>query len=164
MLASEHFRPIPPFFEYANSSGRIHNSFTDSLPIVLSSESSMQDLNDRMVARNVSPVDLRHFRPNIVISGGVPWIEDTFKKIRIGNHVFDAVRWCERCSIPCVDADTGKRRAKFEPTPTLRTFRETSDQQVLFGINLIQHIEDGEIFEGDEVTVMEWKAPPLFLN
>ena len=51
-------------------------SFADAYPLLLMSEASLSDLNQRLR----EPVDMRRFRPNLVISGGEPYGEDDFRR------------------------------------------------------------------------------------
>ena len=44
-------------------------SLADEAPYLLTSTSSLADLNVRLEKRGAKPVDMRRFRPNIVISG-----------------------------------------------------------------------------------------------
>ena len=56
-------------------------SFADCYPVLAIGRSSLDDLNTRTPA----PVSMRRFRPNFVVSGGTPYVEDHWRRIRIGS-------------------------------------------------------------------------------
>ncbi len=123
-------------------------AFADGFPFLLISQASLDDLNDRLPA----PLTMKRFRPNIVVSGGAPYQEDRWRKIRIGSVVFSVVKPCSRCVIPTIDPETAKK-AK-EPLKTLSGYRKSADGKILFGQNLIHH-SCGSIRVGDRAEVLE---------
>jgi uncharacterized protein YcbX len=120
-------------------------SFADAYPLMLMSTASLSDLNQRLS----EPVDMRRFRPNLVISGGEPYGEDSFTTVRIGAVSFRAVKRCERCVVTTVDPDTAARGD--EPLRTLARYR-LEDGNVWLGMNLI-HDDYGTLQLGDRVMV-----------
>lgn len=118
-------------------------SFADGYPLLLISEASLADLN----ARLDFPLEMRRFRPNLVISGCEPYAEDTFSHLRIGAVTFRGVKRCDRCVITTLDPDTGAPGK--EPLRTLAKYR-LQDGKVWFGMNLI-HDGAGTLRVGDEV-------------
>jgi uncharacterized protein YcbX len=129
-------------------------AFSDSYPFLLVTEASLADLNARM--QEALPVD--RFRPNIVLVGTLPYVEDTWRKICIGQVAFYIVKACERCPITTTNQATavvGK-----EPLKTLATYRR-AQKGVIFGQNLI-HAHGGNIRLGDAVEVVEKAATANF--
>lgn len=122
--------------------------FADAYPCLLISEESLADLNSRLR----EPLPMNRFRPNIVISGGVPYIEDSLKSVRIGAVVFGVVKPCARCVITTIDQSTGVQGK--EPLATLAKYRKTK-KGVMFGQNII-HDKSGIIKVGDVVEVLEY--------
>lgn len=120
--------------------------FADGFPILIISEESLTDLNNRLE----SPVDMRRFRPNIVISGIEAFAEDKFSNFSINNVEMKAVKLCSRCPMPMVDPDLGERTSP-EPILTLSKYRKW-DNKIFFGMNII-HKNQGEISVGDEFTI-----------
>ncbi|WP_047249858.1 MOSC domain-containing protein [Chromobacterium subtsugae] len=106
-------------------------SFADGYPFLLVNQASLDDLN-RQLQR---PVTLRHFRPNLVIDGDYPWMEDEWQVIRIGEVEFDVMKPCTRCVLTTVDPDTGSKDADGEPLRTLVRTRRL-EEGVCFGMNL----------------------------
>jgi uncharacterized protein len=120
-------------------------SFADGYPLLLMSEESLSDLNGRLHA----PVDMRRFRPNLVISGGEPYAEDGFARVQIGKLWFRGVKRCERCVVTTIDPETGELGK--EPLRTLSHYR-LEDGNVWLGMNLI-HDGGGTLRLGDRVLV-----------
>jgi len=123
-------------------------AFADGFPLLLIGQSSLDDLNRRLP----SPVTMRRFRPNLVVSGAAPHAEDGWRRIRIGPVQLRVVKPCSRCAITTVDPDGG-RRDGLEPLQTLGTYRRR-DGKVYFGQNLIPD-RPGELGVGDPVEVLE---------
>ncbi len=127
--------------------------FADAYPFLLLSRESLGELNRRLGERGEPALDVRRFRPNIVVSGcASPHGEDTWASLTIGSVAFRAAKLCDRCSITTVDPDSG-RRGK-EPLRTLAEYRRW-DGKVWFAVNLLheqQHVGRA-IALGDEVHV-----------
>ncbi|MBI3203593.1 MAG: MOSC domain-containing protein [Myxococcales bacterium] len=120
--------------------------FADGFPLLLISQASL----DSLVARVGQPLEMRRFRPNVVVAGTEPHAEDGWRRIRIGALTLRVVKPCSRCAIPTRDPDTGE--AGKEPLATLASYRKV-DGKVMFGMNVIPDCE-GEIAVGDEVEVL----------
>lgn len=130
-----------------------HNvSFADGYPLLIISQASLDELNRRSSEEHL----MDQFRTNLVVSGDDPFIEDSWKRIRIGEVEFEAVKPCERCILTTVDTKTGDFRASKEPLSTLGKFRANEKGGVFFGQNLVAKNE-GMIRAGDTVEVLETK-------
>lgn len=148
-------RPTSP--EFGEPGDRV--SFADGYPLLVASESSLAALNDVVVERSSGahgPLSMARFRPNVVVGGAEAWAEDDWRRIRIGDAVFRAVKGCARCVITTVDPATGVR-AK-EPTASLARIRRW-DEAVWFGVNLVPDTAGVTIRVGDELEVLE-SVPP----
>lgn len=128
---------------YANPGD--HTGFADAYPLLLISQASLDDLNSRLS----EPVEMRRFRPNIVVSGCDAFAEDNWQSIRIGSIKLRVVKPCDRCPIPTVNPDTGLKEGP-EPIKTLMTYRQKNNK-VYFGQNLV-HEKTGVLSIGDVVT------------
>lgn len=126
-------------------------SFADGYPLLLTSESSLADLNQRIQANGRQPVPMNRFRPNLVIAGAASGAEDTWKAIRIGEAEFRFAKPCVRCQVTTTDQASGEVRGP-EPLATLSTYRDTPTG-VFFGQNLIP-TKLANIRVGDEVCVL----------
>ena len=125
-------------------------SFADCYPVLAIGQNSFDDLNNRTPA----PVSMRRFRPNFVISGGVPYAEDGWRRIRIGSVEFEGVENCERCELPTVDPDTAIPDPKREPMRTLARYRRRTTGGVFLGQNLVPR-GTGTVRVDDRVVVLE---------
>jgi uncharacterized protein YcbX len=122
-------------------------NFADGYPFMLIGQASLDDLNSRLVEK----LPMNRFRPNFVVSGSDAFAEDDWKKIRIGDTVFDIVKPCERCVITTIDQQTAI--ASKEPLRELSQYRNFNGK-ILFGQNLIAESYGGTISVGDEVEVI----------
>ncbi|WP_282175520.1 hybrid-cluster NAD(P)-dependent oxidoreductase [Vibrio nereis] len=130
-----------------------HNvSFADGYPLLVISEASLEELNRRSPEKH----SMDQFRTNLVVSGTEPFGEDGWKRIRIGEVEFEAVKPCERCVMTTVDVEKGAFRTSKEPLNTLSQFRANERGGVFFGQNLVAKNE-GMIRQGDVVEVLERK-------
>lgn len=126
-------------------------SFADGYPLLVISRAALDALNQRLDR----PITMQRFRPNLVVDDCAPHAEDSWRRIRIGNIDFDAVKPCTRCIFTTIDPLTAVRDPAGEPLATLRTYRHTDDgKDVLFGMNLIAR-GAGTLRLGDPVEVLE---------
>jgi uncharacterized protein YcbX len=122
-------------------------AFADGFPFLLLGEASLAELNSRLQ----QPLEMRRFRPNLVVAGSAPFAEDRWRRIQIGDLSFRVVKPCSRCVITSIDPDSGEKGS--EPLRTLATYRRRGGK-VMFGQNLI-HDTIGHLRVGDPVTVLE---------
>jgi len=116
--------------------------FSDGFPMLIVSEASLADLNQRLAAQGRAALPMNRFRPNLVIDGIEAFEEDYAATIRIGAACLQPVKPCARCPMPSIDQSTGK----FGPDPLdiLQTYRANPlvDGGITFGMNAI--LLDGE--------------------
>jgi uncharacterized protein len=109
-------------------------SLSDGFPYLIVSQASLDELNARLLTNGGTAVPMDRFRPNLVVQGGSPFQEDGWRRISIGEVMFELVKPCARCVIVTTDQRTGERRQ--EPLRTLATFRRRG-KAVLFGMNAV---------------------------
>ena len=117
--------------------------FADAYPILVASESSLEDLNSRLD----SPITVERFRPNIVLRGSLPYEEETWRNLRIGKVMLRAARPDIRCLVTTQDPMTGESRGP-EPLKTLATYRRV-ENGVIFGMYYVPE-KLGMISIGDQ--------------
>ena len=112
--------------------GNDHNitSLSDGYPVLMIGQSSLDELNNRLAA----PIPMDRFRPNIVFTGGTPFIEDSFTDFSINDALFTGVKASSRCKVITINQQTGI--ATHEPLATLATYRKQNNK-VYFGQNLL---------------------------
>jgi uncharacterized protein YcbX len=118
--------------------------FADGFPFLLIGRASLDDLAGRMGCA----LDIRRFRPNLVVTGSAPYAEDTWSRVRIGGLSFRVAKPCSRCAVTTVNPDLGER--DLDTLGALRTYRQR-ENRVYFGQNLI-HDAAGELVAGDPVA------------
>lgn len=133
-------------------------SLADEAPFLLTTKDSLLDLKLKLKSAGIDAdaVDMRRFRPNIIIDGLQPWEEDSLKRIKIGAIEFHVWQRCGRCTMTTVDRDSLKRCG--EPLKTLSSFRERENGQRNFGMHMIPVVRSdaGDISVGDEVEILEY--------
>ncbi|MGW7577561.1 MOSC domain-containing protein [Streptomyces sp. NPDC054765] len=126
-------------------------SFADGFPLLLTTTSSLDALNS-LIAQgdhaDEGPLPMNRFRPNVVVDGTAPWAEDDWRRVRIGEVVFQVAKPSARCVVTTTDQHTAERGK--EPLRTLARHRRFGDRLV-FGQNLIPRgagtIRIGDPFE-----------------
>jgi uncharacterized protein YcbX len=141
-----------PIFKSTAHAGDVV-SFADGYPLLVVNESSLADLNDRLIARGSEALSMDRFRPNLVIADAPAFAEDTWPRIKINDAVLRAGGPCARCSMTTVDQATGAFEGP-EPLRTLATYRRdaTEPTHVNFGQNLIPETKSATLRVGDTVT------------
>lgn len=117
------------------------NQFSDGFPVLVCSEASVDELNQRLGQAGHAPVGVERFRANVVLAGVESFDEDRLEDIVIraddGAVVLRPVKPCTRCPIPDIDPATAV--SSPEVGDTLRTFRRDDrvGGGITFGMNAI---------------------------
>lgn len=144
-------------------------AFNDGAPLLVTSEASLDALNDRIQENGGDPVPMDRFRPNLVLADCPAFAEDTFPQIMIhagqgtragvgaapvAGLVLRNAGKSDRCIVTTTDQRTGERGK--EPLRTLATFRRDpalDPTAVYFGVNYINESKQGVIRLGATVSV-----------
>jgi len=147
----------PVFLLYAGQlPNRVHPqmqqavAFVDEYPALLISQGSLNALNNRSQRLNT----MEQFRPNLVIENMEEFEEDGWKRIKIGEVIFEVEKACERCILTTAEIGESKFHSLAEPLATLAQFRAKPEGGVFFGQNL-KPLNDGVLQVGDVVEVLE---------
>lgn len=135
-MSVETVRPTDPGFAPPG----VRVSFADAFPFLMISEESLEDLNTRLP----TPLPMNRFRPNLVIGGDRPFVEDSLGAFRLCGIEFRAVKPCDRCVVTTTDQETTQRGV--EPLRTLATYRKVGGA-VMFGQNVV-HLGTGRLSVG----------------
>jgi len=140
-MGDEDARPVDP--RYAKAGETV--SFADGYPYLVTNTASLEDL----AARVGDPgLDVRRFRPNIVVEHDIPFAEDDWKTLRIGAHNFRLPKPCARCVMITQHPDTGERTPRI--MGELVHYRKVGNK-VLFGMNACWEGGEGMVRVGDAV-------------
>jgi uncharacterized protein YcbX len=144
-MPDDALRPVEP--EYARAGDIV--SFADGFPLLIANRASLAAL----AADDGTPLDMRRFRPSLVVAGAAAWAEDAWSALAVGDGglTLRTPKPCARCSIPAVDPDTAE--ITKEPLRTLARLR-TRDHKTWFGINAIPD-GGGVVRVGDPVRVLD---------
>jgi hypothetical protein len=131
--------------------------FGDAHALLITSLSSLDGLNERIVERGGDAIPMNRFRPNIVVAGWPePHTEDKVLRMSAGSVEIGYAARSIRCAVPTVDQATGEKRGP-EPTRTLASYRRQPDYGggVSFGMKAAV-LAEGALQVGEEIVVREW--------
>ncbi|GAA0358624.1 hypothetical protein GCM10009092_23540 [Bowmanella denitrificans] len=133
-------------------------SFADGFPLLLISRASLEELNRR------SPIahKMAQFRPNLVVEDTLPFAEDGWDRIRIGEVEFKLDCPCSRCIFTTRDAKTGEFLGDQEPLKTLGQFRKDPSGKINFGMNLIP-LNEGRLEVGMPLEILAGREAEVYL-
>ncbi|MEO0734419.1 MAG: MOSC domain-containing protein, partial [Bacteroidota bacterium] len=144
-MGPQDIRPVDP--RYAKAGEQV--SFADGYPYLITNDASLRDLAARM---GETSLDMRRFRPNIVVSGVPAWTEDSWKELQIGTHRFRLPKPCARCIMVTRAPETGEQNLRV--LAELNTFRKVGNK-VLFGMNACWEGGDGDLHVGTPVEALQ---------
>ncbi|KAL6058505.1 Molybdenum cofactor sulfurase [Balamuthia mandrillaris] len=141
-------------------------SFADDGPILLVSEPSLRDLNERLTQNGNAAVPVDRFRANIVVRQEEgddgdelkPYGEDEWLVVEIGEVKFMVYKACSRCQIIGINQQTGEEVKRGGPLAALRRYRARGGNIAYadFG-QLMMQLNEGKLKVGDEVKILERK-------
>lgn len=132
----------------------VQTLFSDGFPMLLISEASLTDLNQKLLAQGRAPLPMNRFRPNLVIDGVEAFEEDYTATLQIGDALLQPVKPCPRCPIPSIDQATGIPGP--DPLDILQSYRVNPkvDGGITFGMNVILlEGENAELHVGQDATI-----------
>jgi uncharacterized protein YcbX len=142
------------------------NQFSDGFPVLVASTASLAELNARLAQQGVAAVDMRRFRPNVVLGDAsehalLPHDED-----RVGVMTIHAdsgaplqlqpVKPCPRCPIPNIDPDTALTAPSVGDA--LQQYRQDArvDGGITFGMNAIAVQGVGQLLRVGQCVSADW--------
>ncbi|GAA1469435.1 MOSC N-terminal beta barrel domain-containing protein [Nocardiopsis exhalans] len=132
--------------------------FADGHAAVVGSLSSLDLLNERILATGGEAVPMDRFRPNIVVSGwSEAHTEDRVRRVRLGTAELGYAKVCIRCAVTTVDQVSGVKRGP-EPLRSLAGYRRADDGGVAFCSKFAVTVP-GTVSVGDPLDVTEWAEP-----
>lgn len=134
-------------------------AFADQAPVLIISEASLQDLNDRLN----EPIKMDRFRPNIVVQGAEAFDEDNWNIVNIGATSFRVIQQCERCVFTTIDPISKQKDQNKEPLTTLSSYRKNERGGIIFGVHAVP-ISDGSISINDTIEISSLKERYVFTS
>lgn len=130
-------------------------SYADAFPLLVTSQASLEDLNQRLQAAGQEFVGVDRFRPNIVLGGCDAFAEDGIGGVRIGDtaEIVGSTQ-CTRCTVIDVNPQTGVFDSSRPVYNMLRRFRDVPSRGVCLGLNAIVR-SPGLIKVGDTLVPIE---------
>jgi len=139
------------------------NQFNDGYPLLVISQASLGQFNEKLTAQGQAAVGMERFRPNIVLDNPAdglelePHDEDRLDRLQIatgqGAVQLKPVKPCPRCPIPNIDPATGI--SSPEVGDLLQSYRQDARLKgaVAFGMNAIVLQGVGQLLKvGQPVT------------
>jgi uncharacterized protein YcbX len=136
--------------EKYQTQGSNQSSFADSLPILIASEASYDEVQT-VYGKSIDPL---RFRANLIVGGCDAFAEDTWKEISIQSVRLFGAKPCARCQLVNVEPRTGTVD-QGGVLKALSTFR-LKDNKVYFGQQMVP-ITLGKIRVGDELIISTHK-------
>lgn len=114
--------------------------FADGYPLLVLSQSAVDELNQRLLAAGAEPVDARRFRPNVLIEGIAAHDEDRTELLELLEMPGISLRPCKpctRCPIPDIDPETAQSQPSV--TQAISAYRQDSrvEGAITFGMNAL---------------------------
>ena len=142
------------------------NQFSDGYPVLVVSQASLDQLNDKLAAQGVAAVGMARFRPNIVLGNSAsgpalaPHDEDRLDLLHIATDAsadagavqLKPVKPCPRCPIPNIDPASAA--SSPEVGDTLQGYRQDArvGGAVTFGMNTIVLGGAGQLLKVGQVV------------
>ncbi len=135
--------------------------FADGYPVLVTTDSAMDELNTRLVAQGHPAVGMDRFRPNVVLSGLLPHDEDHLGPLECLTEDgavlagLQLVKPCARCPIPNIDPATAESHPGVGDA--LQAYRQDArvNGAITFGMNaIVTHgagtvLRVGQVVRGD---------------
>jgi len=93
--------------------------FADAAPFLVANQGSLDALNTVLNSRQLNPVPMNRFRPNIVVKGLDAFAEHSLQEISCSTYTLSMCYPCERCVVTTIDQATGQKDPRMQPFKTL---------------------------------------------
>ena len=137
-LADDHIRPQSQPHRFGADT---HTQFADAAPFLVTNQASLHHLNQALEEQGLSKVDMRRFRPNLVISGIHAFAEHQLQSVTLqGNALsLNFIDHCERCVMTTIDPDTASKDPEMQPYKTVAELNPMPNKPraAAFGVNAI---------------------------
>ncbi|WP_374359514.1 MOSC domain-containing protein [Pseudoduganella danionis] len=128
--------------------------FSDGYPLLLISQASLDELNQRLRQAGRAALPMNRFRPNVVVDGIEAFDEDYTETFALGEAMLKPVKPCPRCPMPSVDQDSGV--VGPDPLDIMQSFRAKPELEgaLCFGMNCLVLAGAGQVLRvGQQIEV-----------
>lgn len=135
---------------------KTHTLFADAAPFLICNHNSLTALNEQLNHNDLPTVTMERFRPNIVVDGLVAFTEHSINTFNHSQYQFQCRYPCQRCVIPTIDIDSGKRHPQQQPYRLLSEMNPMPSQPKApaFGENaILSSVNKPFISVGDILTI-----------
>ncbi len=133
-------------------------AFADAAPYLVANTASLERLNQQLDKQQMTGVDMRRFRPNLVVSGLGAFEEHRVRGLQHKDGVALELRdHCERCIMTTIDPDSGQKAPDMEPFKTLIGLNPMPDnpKAPAFAVNATLESPGNTIWSaGDQLNVV----------
>ncbi len=134
-------------------------AFADAAPYLVANTASLERLNQRLDQQQLTTVDMRRFRPNLVVSGLDAFAEHQVASLLHSDGIaLDLRDHCERCIMTTIDPDSAQKDADMEPFKTLIDLNPMPDnpKAPAFAVNAILETPRNLIWSvGDQLSAVK---------
>lgn len=133
-----------------------HTHFADAAPFLVAQQASLHAYNTALAAAGLPAVDMRRFRPNMVLTGGKPFEEHQWRRLSTENGAcLGLIDHCQRCSVVTVNPDTGVMDAGAIRLNALAAINAmpSSPKAPAFGVNAVLQAGQGLSLQQGQAVV-----------
>lgn len=121
--------------------GNCTTYFADAAPFLVANQESLHALNGHLQSLGQLPVDMRRFRPNVVIAGLPAFAEHNVQCLSSAKNGIELalVDHCQRCSVITIDQSTGIASRDTSPFKQLAQLNSMpgKPKAPAFGVNSV---------------------------
>lgn len=155
--AAKQLRVVEPRLSAGVSAG---TTFTDGGQVLVASSSTLMWMDEQMgLSRpDFIPVEMNAFRPNIVLDGLPPNVEDLIDSLTFGTCGLRFADLCVRCPVTQVTQATGTKRSDKEPLAWLAKHRPAlppKNTGATFAVNAVFEPAPSYVLRVGEEAVVE---------
>jgi len=128
---------------------RADTYFADAYPLLICNESSLEGLNQQLIKNGYGAVEMKRFRPNIVVNGISSFLEHRITELadQDSNPLLGLRKPCQRCKITTINPETSSISNPKEPLASLMEVNQLESLSgAYFGENAI-------VLKGEEVNL-----------
>jgi uncharacterized protein YcbX len=118
-------------------------NFADGYPFLITSSSSLNELNKELQRQDIQTVPMNRFRGNVIVDNAPAFIEHQSQSLNLVGQdgmqtcVIDFTNPCQRCPVPGIDQFTAEIPTPQQPLKTLFDMGHVPQKGAFFGQNAV---------------------------